>query len=82
MAATGAAPAPQFWILRYDYVSDILDRRGPHREAHLAGAQAKVDAGKLVCAGATGSPPDGAVFLFKGISQADIEDFVKVRGGR
>jgi hypothetical protein len=35
--------------------------------------------GNLVCAGATGSPPDGAMFLFKDTSQQDIEAFVQVR---
>ncbi|KAI8471315.1 MAG: hypothetical protein J3K34DRAFT_417812 [Monoraphidium minutum] len=77
MAASGAAPPPSFWVLRYEYVAGILEKRGPFREAHLKGAQAKLDSGNLVCAGATGSPPDGAMFLFKGIGEADVEAFVK-----
>lgn len=38
----------------------------------------QLDAGQLVCAGATGSPPDGALFVFKGLSNDEIEAFVKV----
>lgn len=34
-----------------------------------------------MCAGATGSPPDGGLFIFKGLSAEDIEAFVKVGGG-
>jgi uncharacterized protein YciI len=34
------------------YVPDILEKRCPHREPHLAGANKKMDAGQLVMAGA------------------------------
>lgn len=37
-----AAPPPKFMILEYKYVPDILEKRTPHRAAHLAAAQAKV----------------------------------------
>lgn len=40
-------------------------QRGPHREGHLAGAQAKADAGCMVMAGAVGNPPEGATFVFR-----------------
>lgn len=36
----------------------------------------KLDAGKLVCAGAAGDPVEGAVFLFKGADRDAIEAFV------
>lgn len=77
MASSAAGPASSYFVLRYDYVSDILEKRGPYREAHLRGAQDKLASGNLVCAGATGSPPDGAMFLFKDTSQQDIEAFVQ-----
>ena len=39
---------------------------------------ARGDVGRqLVCAGATGAPPDGALFIFKGLAPADVEAFVK-----
>jgi uncharacterized protein YciI len=43
--------------------------------AHLARVQA--EAGRLVMAGASGAPVDGALFIFKGASVADIEAYVK-----
>ena len=59
------------FLLFYDYVEDIIDRRGPHREAHLAHAR---DNEAIVMAGAVGDPPHGAVFVFT--SDAGIAEFV------
>lgn len=33
-----AAPANSYTLLQYSYVPDILEKRGPYREQHLAGA--------------------------------------------
>jgi hypothetical protein len=44
-ASSAAGPASSYFVLRYDYVSDILEKRGPYREAHLRGAQDKVGRG-------------------------------------
>jgi uncharacterized protein YciI len=65
-----------FHILSYDYVPDILDRRGPHRERHLGLARAALERGELVMAGAVGDPVDGAVFIFRGDDAATVEAFV------
>ena len=63
--------------LRYDYAPDVLERRGPHRPAHLALAQEYLAAGKLLIAGAYDPPTDGALFVFKVESAAEVEAFVK-----
>lgn len=44
-------------ILFYDYVPDIVERRAPHREAHLAAIGAWVADGRVVMGGAIGDPP-------------------------
>jgi uncharacterized protein YciI len=62
-------------ILFYDYVADILERRGPYREAHLAGIRAERQAGRVVMAGALGDPPHGAVIVFRGVESDAIEAF-------
>lgn len=64
-------------ILFYDYVDDILERRGPHREAHLAGIRAEREAGRLVMAGAVGDPPHGAAIVFDDVEPEVIEAFVR-----
>jgi uncharacterized protein YciI len=62
-------------ILFYDYVPDILDRRGPHREEHLARSGEQVDAGGIVMAGALGDPPTGAAIVFAGAAVGAVEAF-------
>ena len=66
------------YLLLYDYVPDIAERRGPHRAAHLAHARAAVDRGELVLGGALANPMDGGVLLFLGDSAAAAEAFAQV----
>ncbi|WP_205699609.1 YciI family protein [Conexibacter sp. SYSU D00693] len=51
--------------LHYTYVEDVLERREPHREAHLAILRELKDAGELVMAGPVGDPPAGALIVFR-----------------
>jgi uncharacterized protein YciI len=68
--------ADRLHLLHYDYVEDILDRRAPHREAHLGHVAAWKDTGQLLIAGAVGDPPHGALFVFSAAtSLRDIETF-------
>lgn len=62
-------------ILFYDYVPDIVERRAPHREAHLARIGEAVGAGRIVLAGALGDPPTGAAIVFAGARPGDVEAF-------
>ena len=63
------------YLLLYDYVPDVLDRRPPLRAEHLALARAAVARGELVLGGALADPVDGAVLLFRGDSPAAAEAF-------
>ncbi len=63
-------------ILFYEYVKDIVERRGPYREAHLARIRAEREAGRISQAGALGDPPTGAAIVFGDrVAVADIEAF-------
>jgi uncharacterized protein len=64
---------PAVHLLFYDYVPDILERRAPHRQAHLALVAEWHAAGRIVIAGAVGEPPHGALFVFT--DAADAEAF-------
>jgi uncharacterized protein YciI len=64
-------------LLLYEYVDDILTRRAPHREAHLAAIERERSAGRLLVAGAYGDPPQGAVFVFTGGDGDGVRDFVR-----
>lgn len=62
-------------ILFYDYVPDIVERRAPHREAHLARIADAVAQGRIVMAGALGDPPTGAAVVFAGAAPEEVEAF-------
>jgi uncharacterized protein YciI len=58
-------------VLLYEYVPDILEKRPPHREAHLGLiGEAKSD-GRVVMAGPIGDPPNGALIVFRDAAAAE-----------
>lgn len=63
-------------ILFYDYVENVVERRAPWREAHLALARQWVDSGRLVLGGAFAAPADGAALVFAVDDPTDVEEFV------
>ncbi|GAB5359100.1 hypothetical protein AAMO2058_000515500 [Amorphochlora amoebiformis] len=52
------------WLLIYDYVEDVLEKRGPHREAHIGLIGKHIQDGSALMAGACANPPDKAYFVF------------------
>jgi len=64
-------------LLTLEYVDDMLEKRGPHREEHLAGAQRGFDAGEIVMAGALTDPVDAGVFVFKNVSEERVKAFAE-----
>jgi uncharacterized protein YciI len=64
------------FVLSYEYVPDVLEKRTPFRGDHLALARELHAAGKLVLAGAFDPPTEGAMFIFDVASAADVEAFV------
>jgi uncharacterized protein len=65
------------YMLVYEYVEDVVDRRGPYRDAHLARIYEERDAGRLVMAGALGDPPHGGALVFRDVEPEAIEAFVQ-----
>jgi uncharacterized protein len=63
------------YLLAYDYVEDILERRDPIRPDHLAHIRAWKDDGRLAMAGAVGDPPTGGLFVFEVDDPAAVEEF-------
>lgn len=66
-----------YYVLFYNYVTDIAERRGPHRSAHLALAAELHERGELSMAGAWADPLDGAAFIFRVPSRDVVEGFVQ-----
>jgi uncharacterized protein YciI len=64
-----------YFALFYDYVDNVIERRAPHRPAHLELYRRWREEEKLVMGGALGDPPHGALIVFDVQSAADVEEF-------
>ncbi len=64
------------FLLTYDYVADVLERRPPYREEHLALVGAWKEDGRVLMAGPLGDPPTGAALVFQVDDPAEIDEFV------
>jgi uncharacterized protein YciI len=65
------------YLLFYDYVPDVLERRPQFRGAHIQYARTSVARGELLLAGAFADPVDGAVLLFSASSKDAVEQFAR-----
>ena len=73
MSTSSSAGPAKTYALQYEYVTDILERRAPFREAHLKLANDLCSQGALISGGPLGGTngvPVGALFLFAGIESA------------
>jgi uncharacterized protein len=76
-SSAGRAPdATRLLLLAYEYVPDMVSRRAPYREAHLAHIAGWHERGELVIAGAYGDPPSGALFAFAVDDRDRVDAFV------
>ena len=66
MASKSGAPGTDnsYLLLTLEYVEDMVEKRGPHREEHLAGARKGFDEGKIVMAGAVVGPVGAGGVVF------------------
>lgn len=64
------------FLLMYEYVEDILERRAPYRDAHLANLQRLKDEGRVLMAGALGDPVTGAAIVFSPCTAAEVGEYV------
>ena len=65
------------FILFYETAPDYMERRPAYRADHLALARAAHEKGDLVLGGALADPPDGAVLIFKGETDAAARAFAE-----
>jgi len=62
------------YLLHFDYVPDILEKRGPHRPGHLATIARFHEEGRIVIAGALGDPVHSGLLAFR--DAADIDAYL------
>ncbi|MEP6872103.1 MAG: YciI family protein [Anaerolineaceae bacterium] len=60
------------YLLFYDYIEGIVERRAPLREGHLGLAQGYLERGELLLAGAFTDPVDGALLVFNSREAAEL----------
>lgn len=65
-----------YFLLRYKYPVDVLARRAPLRDEHLALAKEETAAGRLLLGGAL-VPPEKGGFLAFFATRKDVEAFVQ-----
>ena len=74
--ATSSALAATQYLLRYDYIPDVLEKRGPYREGHLDLAKKLIAEGTCLSGGPTGEVgmqvPTGALFIFTSADAAKL----------
>ena len=75
-ASTQSADS-KWWLVRYNYVPNILERRKPFRSDHLAHAQKYKQDGTVVMGGAFANPTDGAAVVFQTQNIDTIHEFIK-----
>jgi uncharacterized protein YciI len=66
-----------YYILFYDYVPNIVERREPFRAEHLSKVRELHEQGVIIMAGATGEPPAHAAIVFRTNDRARIEEFAR-----
>lgn len=66
-----------YYALFYTTVDDYIEKRAAYRGEHLKLAQAALENGSLIMAGALADPADGALLIFKGDNPYAAEDFAR-----
>ena len=63
-------------VLFYDYGTEgVLERRAPHRAAHLELLREALADGRMLMGGALGDPPTGGLLVFATDDLATVEAF-------
>lgn len=77
--STSTALQATQYLLRYDYIPDVLEKRGPFREGHLDLAKQMIAEGTCLSGGPLGEVgmevPSGALFIFT--EEAAVKAFVE-----
>jgi len=67
----------KYFLLTYEYVDGMLEKRGPYRPAHLDYLKTLLDAKTLIVSGPLVNPVDGAMLVFQAEDAAAVETIAK-----
>lgn len=65
-----------YFVLHYEYVENMLERRKPYRAEHLALLNGYAERGELLLGGAFVDPGDSSICVFQVPDKSVIEGFV------
>lgn len=66
-----------YYALEYNTAEGFVERRAPFRDHHLRLVREAHGRGELLMAGALGTPPDGALLIFRAESPVLAEEFAR-----
>ena len=65
------------WLLEYQYVDNMLEKRGPVRQKHFDHTKSYIENETLLCGGALVPAIDRGVIVFRTNDKCLVEDFAK-----
>lgn len=72
MTVQTSEPAGKTYVLTYQYVADMVERRGLYRDAHRARLRQAHADGFLLVGGSYDNPADSALLVVRAPSTADV----------
>jgi uncharacterized protein YciI len=72
-----ASITPKLYILKYEYVENIAEKRTPYREAHTAYVTKQVNNGNIILGGTIDHPPTAALTILRNLTEKEIEEIAK-----
>jgi uncharacterized protein len=66
-----------YYALIYDGADDYVTKRAAHRDAHLALVHEAHARGEVLYGGALGTPPTGALIIFRAVTPSIVEQFAR-----
>lgn len=67
----------KYFAALFTLVENAVERRAPHREAHLAYVRGLKAEGRVVMGGAFADPVDAALIIYRAESSADVEKMIE-----
>lgn len=72
-----ATITPKLYVVQYEFVENVLEKRAPYRADHLALFRKQVESGNMIIGGAVDHPPTGSLTIFRNLTASEIEQIVQ-----
>jgi uncharacterized protein YciI len=72
-----ASVTPKLYALKYEYVENIVEKRTPYREAHIAHFMKQVQNGNIILGGSIDQPPTAGLTIVRNLTEKEVEQIAK-----